>query len=797
MSEFIKKHYKTLELDKILDMLAEKTAIASTRSKISEIKPSNDIKEVELLLKRTDDAYRLIAHFAAPSFGSVKDITNTVKRAEASAVLSMRELLDISEVLRVSRSLKEWRERCAGCEAKYLDGDFDNLYVNKYLEDRIFTSIISEDEMSDNASVKLADIRRKIRQNSQNVRDRLDKIVHSERSKYLQEGIITQRNGRFVVPVKVEYKSEIPGLVHDTSSSGATLFVEPMAVVEINNEIRVLISKEKEEIERILAEISAEVAEFGERINYTFMGIVELDLVFSKANLGFDMKASMPKINEEGRLSLKNARHPLLNKKTAVPISVSLGVDFNLLVITGPNTGGKTVTLKTIGLLTLMTMCGLMIPCDDGSEIAIFDYVLADIGDEQSIEQSFSTFSAHMTNIVSILDTATYNSLVLIDELGAGTDPVEGAALATSILMKLKENGVKCAATTHYSELKSYALETDGVCNASCEFDIATLKPTYRLLIGTPGRSNAFSISQKLGLPSDIIENAMALVSDSDRRFEQVIEVLDKARCEAENEKRESERLRIEIADIKKKLTDEKHQLEIQKKKIIEKAREDARNIVDRTRSQTNSLLNELEEIKKNSGMTEAERVRRAREAVNKGIRDAENTADPIEKRKKNAPLPRELVVGDTVEIIDIDKKATVIEKPKKNGTVTVMAGIIKTTVSLDNLRLVETDKITLGGAKKPAKRNISGNLSRVEREAVTEIDLRGMNSEEAIMEVDKYIDNAMVSGISTLSIIHGKGTGILRKSVQDYLRHNKYVKSFRLGVFGEGESGVTIVELK
>ncbi len=796
MSE-INKHYKTLELDKILDILSSKASIESTKTQIGKIVPSNNIDEVSNLLARTDDAYRLIAHFASPSFGNVKDITNIVKRAESASVLSMRELLDVAEVLRVSRSLKEWRERCQGCNAPNLDADFENLYINKYLEDRIFNSIISEDEMSDNASTKLSEIRRKIRQNGQNVRDKLDKMVRSAKAKYLQDTIITQRDGRFVLPVKVEYKSEIPGLVHDTSSSGATLFVEPMAVVELNNEIKVLISKENEEIERILAEISAEVSDFGDRIIYSFQGIIALDLVFSKANLGFDMKASIPKININGRLKLKNARHPLLNKKTAVPISVSLGIDFNLLVITGPNTGGKTVTLKTIGLLTLMTMCGLMIPADDGSEIAIFENVLADIGDEQSIEQSFSTFSAHMTNIVSILDSANFNSLVLIDELGAGTDPIEGAALATSILMKLKENGVKTAATTHYSELKSYALETEGVCNASCEFDVETLRPTYRLIIGTPGRSNAFAISKRLGLSDKIIENAKKLVSDSDMRFEHVIEVLDNARTIAERERRESEKLKIEIQEMQQKIKDEKHRLETERKKIIEKAREDARNIVDSTRNKTNFILNELEEIKKSSSMSESERVRRAREAIKQGMRDAENTADPIDERKKSTPLPRELIVGDTVEIIDIDKKATVIEKPKSNGTVAVMAGVIKTTVSIDNLRLVDTSKVTLGGSKKGGKRNVSGLTSRVDRSISTEIDLRGMNSDEALMEVDKYIDNAVISGINTISIIHGKGTGVLRKSIQDYLRHNKYVKSYRLGLFGEGESGVTIVELK
>ena len=790
------KHHKTLELDKILEMLANKASVEESQDLIRSITPSFNLDEVSLLIQKTDDAYKLISGFKSPSFGRVKPIKLSVMRAQSGGSLLMKELLQIAEVLRVSRSLKEWREHCEGCRADTLDSHFDTLYINKYFEEKIFSSIKSEDEMSDSASSKLADIRRKIRHNGQSVRDKLDSMIRSSTSKYLQENIITQRDGRFVVPVKSEHRGEVPGLVHDTSSSGATLFIEPMAVVELNNEIRMLRIKEKEEIERILAEFSAEVAEFSDRILSAYDDILALDIVFAKAGLAVDMKASKPSLNDKGTLYLKNARHPLLNKKTAVPVTVSLGIDYDTLVITGPNTGGKTVTLKTIGLFTLMAMCGMMIPADDGSEICVFDNVLADIGDEQSIEQSFSTFSGHMTNIVSILNTATCDSLVLIDELGAGTDPVEGAALATSILMRLREYGVKTAATTHYAELKSYAIETDRVCNACCEFDVETLKPTYKLIIGAPGRSNAFAISSRLGLDNGIIKVAKNLVTDKDSNFEKVIAALDTARRETEAEKDISQKLRWELESEKKKLSDEKNKFEAEKKKLMDKARDEARGIVEKTRKESQNMLDELAKIIKERSLTDDERIRRAREIAKKGIKNSENAADPLEKAKKAPKLPRELVIGDIVEIIDIDKKATVLEKPKSNGTVLVMAGIIRTTVSLDNLRLIDSDKTTLN--KKPvSKKKVEGIPSRLERTANTEIDLRGMNSDEAIMELDRYIDNSVISGINMLTVIHGKGTGVLRKSVQDYLRHNKHVRSFRLGVFGEGEAGVTIVELK
>lgn len=797
MNEALKKHCKTLELDKILAALSEKASVAAAKELALALEPTDDYDEAKKLLTRTDDAYRLISFMSSPSFGNAKDVTSSVRRAQSSAVLSMRELLDVAEVLRVSRSLSEWRERCEGCEAPSLESDFNSLYINRYLEDRILNSILSEDEMSDTASPTLSSIRRKIRQNGQSVRDKLEKIVRSPSAKYLQDAIVTQRDGRFVVPVKTEHKNELPGLVHDTSSSGATVFIEPMAVVELNNEIRILKSKEKDEMERILAEISSEVSDFSEGILQAFEGIVKLDLTFAKANLAFDMAASLPVLNTEGKLYLKNARHPLLNKRTAVPITVSLGIDYDTLVITGPNTGGKTVTLKTIGLLTLMACCGLLIPASDGSMIPVCDAVLADIGDEQSIEQSFSTFSAHMTNIVSIIGRATPFSLVLIDELGAGTDPVEGAALAAAILMKLRKNGVHTAATTHYAELKSYAIETDGVMNACCEFDPESLRPTYRLIIGAPGRSNAFAISKRLGLSDDIIETAAGLVSENDKRFENVISALDKARAETEKEREEAEKLRIGLEELKRRHSDAQRTFDAEKRRIMDKARDEARNIVERTRARSQQMLDELDELRKSGDITEQERIRRAREAAKKGLADAESIADPVDKQNSVVNLPRELKAGDTVELINIGKRATVIEPPRPNGTVTVMAGIVKTSVRLSELRLIESPSATVNGAAHKGTRKVSGLPSRADRTASSEIDLRGMNTEEALMEVDRYIDNAVLSGIELISIIHGKGTGTLRKAVQEHLRHNKYVKSFRLGVFGEGENGVTIVELK
>lgn len=787
------KYYKALELDKILGFLSNCAALADAKTAALNLKPSSDKQTVAERLSETDEAYKLTASFGSPSFGGAVNVGRALTRAATGAPLSMKELLDIAETLRVIRSVKDWKSHSNLSGGDSLGGLFEALTPCKFLEQKIFSSIKNEEEMFDEASPELSRIRRKLRQNAENVRSRLEKLIKgSASSKYLQDSIITRRDGRFVIPVKVEYRAKVDGLVHDTSGSGSTVFVEPMAVVEVNNEIKLLRSKEADEIERILAELSSDAASVKDTILDSYDALVKLSLIFAKADLAFKMKASLPKINDKGRVYLKNARHPLISARSVVPVTVSLGVDFDTLVITGPNTGGKTVTIKTIGLLSLMTMCGLMIPADDGSEVAVFDNVLADIGDEQSIEQSLSTFSAHMTNIILILNSADGNSLVLIDELGSGTDPIEGAALATAVLMKLREKGAKIAATTHYAELKSYALNTDGVCNAACEFDVETLSPTYRLIIGTPGRSNAFAISARLGLSADIIENAKSMVSEDALKFEEIAAELDRARAEAEKELKKSAKLRMELEEAKAKNKQRTDDINRSRERILENARENARAVVEKARQQADEMLEELKKIRAESNESADSRITRARAAMKSGIRKLEDTADPVVKRQNGGSLPRPLKEGDEVEIIDLDKKATVLEIYPKSEQALVLAGIIKTKVPFSNLRLSEQKKVQI-----PKTRTVSTNINRVDRKAAVEVDLRGMSSEEAIYDLDRFIDNAIITKVKLISIIHGKGTGVLRKAVQDHLKRHPYVASFRLGVYGEGESGVTIAELK
>ncbi len=785
---------KVLELDKVLAMLAAETGLSDAALLASELSPSFNREEVIKLLAETRDAHSLMARFGAPSFGGAPNVNSALARAKAGGVLSPSELLQIGETLRVIRAVKDWRQSADSNAEISIDCYFEALVPNKFFEEKIFLCIKNDEELSDNASQTLFDIRRKISSSVANIRSRLDKLVRSQNAKFLQENIVTQRDGRYVVPVKAEHRGEVAGLVHDTSASGATLFIEPMAVVEINNEIKVLKAKEKAEIERILAELSALAADFADCTVRSYDALVYLNLVFAKAKLGYRMKASIPSLSEDRTVYLKKARHPLIKPSDVVPVTVGLGKDYDTLIITGPNTGGKTVTLKTIGLLTLMTMCGLMIPVDDGSSVYVFNKVLVDIGDEQSIEQSLSTFSSHMANIIKILSVADSDSLVLIDELGSGTDPIEGAALANAILIRLRELGSRIAATTHYAELKSYALDTDGVENACCEFDVQTLRPTYRLLIGVPGRSNAFAISTRLGLPTDIVENAKGLIDRDDLRLENIIGSLEQARLEAEKEREQANRLRSELQAAKNSVKSKIDELERERLKQAENAKAEAMRIVDSARAQTNRLLDELEEIKKSmNASNSAQLLARARSSVKGGLNKMQDTADPVISRDTdNYVLPRPLQVGDNVVIYDINKQAVVLSVDEAGGTAMVQAGIIKTKVDIDNLRL--TDK-----KQKEAKRerNVRGVTSRAERTAVTEVDLRGMASDEAIMELDKYIDNAVLCGIPAIRIIHGKGTGVLRKSVSAHLRGHKNIRTYRLGVFGEGEDGVTIAELK
>ena len=792
------KHYRSLELPKVLERLSKVCSCPDSAEKALELTPVSNFSEVNFNMSQTVTAYKLIGQFGAPSFGGVKNVNNALARASSGGSLSIYELLSVCEVLRVVRSLKEWKERHDIGETS-LDNIFEVLYVNRHLEDSISSAIISEEEISDNASPELADIRRKKRAAQSRVREQLEKMVRSKSTqKYLQEAIITIRDGRFVVPVKAENRSEIQGLVHDTSSSGSTVFIEPMGVVEANNEIKLLEGKEREEIDRILQALSVAVGDFAEGIKIGYSALIELDLIFAKGKLAYDMRAIEPLINEDGIIELKKARHPLLDPKKVVAIDINIGDSFDTLVITGPNTGGKTVSLKTLGLLTLMTMCGLMIPADDNSRVSVFDNVLSDIGDEQSIEQSLSTFSAHMTNMIDIFKVADAYSLVLLDELGAGTDPIEGAALAISILESLRSRGCKIAATTHYAELKTFALSTKGVENASCEFDVATLKPTHRLLIGLPGRSNAFAILTKLGMATDIIDRARELVSSDNTKFEEVVEDLQESHSKLENERRELIRLRAEAEALAKKARSEADSVKAEKEKILEQSKLQARQIINSARAESNRLLNELEDMKKEfSADNSAEMVRRARAQVKAGIGNIENIADPVDERKNTGyVLPRPLKAGDNVILVDIDKKAVVITPPDNNGMVYVQAGIIKTRVDVSNLKLVE-EKKTTPEKRKIAPRTTIGVESRATRAISTELDIRGHAIDEGLMELDNFLDGAIMSGIEVVTVIHGKGTGALKNAVRQHLKTHRGVKEFRRGVYGEGEDGVTVITLK
>ena len=783
------KHYKALELDKILNMLADLTSCEDAREKALETTPSFGLFEVQEQIKLTEDAFILSGRFGAPSFGGIKNPMSALRRGEAGGIMSTVELLRVAETLRIVRGVKEWRSKSASVETS-LNLLFDRLSPNKYLEEKITTAILSEEEIADNASPALYDIRRKKRQAASKAREILDKIVRSSSyQKFLQDSIITQRSGRFVVPVKAECRSAIPGLVHDTSSSGATVFVEPMGVVQANNDIRVLEAKEEAEIERILFELSAEAGANADTISESYNALVELNLIFAKANLGYKMKASVPKINNKGYINLKSARHPLINPKAVVPTDITLGENFDTLVITGPNTGGKTVSLKTLGLFTLMIMCGLMIPCEDGSEISTFEKVLVDIGDEQSIEQSLSTFSAHMTNIVSILKAADNRSLILIDELGAGTDPVEGAALAVAILNELKDKGAKIASTTHYAELKEYALRTERVENGCCEFDVATLRPTYKLLIGIPGKSNAFAISERLGMEKSLVDKARELVSEESRRFEAAVESLEDRRQELQRELQRAQEMSHKTAADKERAQTELERVRRQADSEIQRAKHEAQLILSRTKAQADALLEEIEALRKKAELSADDKAK-----LRKAMRKMEDEADPIAKAKNDGyTLPRPLKKGDTVLIYDIDKKATLLETPKDGDTqVMVQAGVIKTRVKISNLRLMKDEKVKMGG--KSITKNISSTL---DTRGVSEIDVRGQTADEAVMNVDSAIDTAILRHTEKLTIIHGKGTGVLRREIQNFLRHHKAVKSFRLGTFGEGEAGVTIVELR
>ena len=786
------KHHKVLELDKILNMLALETSCQDALKQALEIEPVYTLREVQELQSETNDAHMLIGRFGAPSFGGVKNVINSLARAKAGASLTMAELLSIAEVLRIIRSLSQWREKSQRIETK-LDIRFENLVPNKYLEEKIINSILSETEMADSASNTLLNIRRKILSASTKVRSILDKMIRSQTyQKYLQDPIITMRAGRFVVPVKAECKGNIQGLVHDTSSSGATLFIEPIAVVEANNDIKVLKIKEQEEIERILLELSVETGSFADTIITSYDNLVELNLIFAKAQLAYKMNASAPIMNDKGIINIKKARHPLIDKNKVVPTNIMLGQNFDTLVITGPNTGGKTVSLKTLGLLTLMSMCGLMIPAYDDSELSVFKNVLADIGDEQSIEQSLSTFSAHMTNITGILKIADENSLVLMDELGAGTDPVEGACLAISILEKLAFLGAKIASTTHYAEIKAYALQTARVENACCEFDVKSLRPTYKLLIGVAGKSNAFAISKRLGISDDIIDRANELVSKESKDFEEVMQTLEDKRQNLEKQLAQARQNSINAQKDRDLAKNELEKVKHKADKVIEDARKQAEQISAKTQAQAYAIIDDLEQLNKKKQQLTAQDKAKLKSRIK---RMDEHTNPVIENKNTDYKLPRKLKIGDNVLIFDIDKKGVVLQPENSSGEVLVQAGIIKTKVKIDNLRLEKSENVIK--PVRPLTRNTRNTRSVATVSATTEVDLRGMTAIEAIMELDNAIDNALLGNIGQITIIHGKGTGVLRKEVHLHLKKHKAIREYRLGVFGEGESGVTIAQLK
>lgn len=788
------KNYKTLELDLILQRLAEECTCDDAKDLALSLKPTSDMAEAELLLSQTEDAFSLLARFGAPSFSGLKNVNNPLHRASAGGSLNPKELLDIGYCLRALRALDEWHGHCSGVKTN-LDFFFEGVTTNKYLEQRIFTCIISEEEIADKASDTLYDIRRKIRAKENSVREKLDSFIHSSHyQQYLQEAIVTQRGGRFVVPVKAECRGSVPGLVHDTSSTGATVFIEPASVVDANNDIKVLQGKERDEIMRILFELSAETGEFAESIKHSFDSAVRLNLIFAKAHLAYKMKATKPILNNEGIINLKKARHPLIDPKKVVATDIALGDEYDTLVITGPNTGGKTVSLKTVGLLTLMTMCGLLIPVSDRSRVAVFKQVLVDIGDEQSIAQSLSTFSSHMVNIIDIMKKADSSSLVLIDELGAGTDPIEGAALAVSIIENLRKRGAVIAATTHYAELKAYALETDGVTNGCCEFDVETLRPTYRLLIGVPGRSNAFAISEHLGMDKSVVENAKAIVGSDNRSFEAVLEKLEASRQELENERKIAEEMTERARKIEEKAQSEKDKIETLKKRELDKAKREAQKLIDSAKRKSSEFLLELEKLKKEQTDSNATEIaRKTRRAVKSQMGEMDELVNPAQLAENwdyDYKLPREPKVNDRVVIRGIGE-GEIVEIT--NDKLLVKSGLLKTRVKLSDIMLLDKPK----EKPKAPQHNVYRTSSRADADVKTELDLRGETVDEAIGELGLFIDKCVLNSIEEIRIIHGKGTGALRSAVTDYLRHHPNISEYRLGKYGEGENGVTIAKLK
>ncbi|MDO5595230.1 MAG: endonuclease MutS2 [Bacillota bacterium] len=790
MTDRFEKSMQTLELPRVLDMLADQAVTEEGKDKARRLRPETDPVEVTALLAETTAAVEKMVLGGSPAFAGVRPVAGSLQRANMGGSLNTRELLDIAKVLAAARSAKEYGEGDAEKKTP-IDVLFHSLRPNRFLEDKITGSIVGDGELADSASPELASIRRHMRATESKVRDILQRIISSSQAKYLQESIITQRSGRYVVPVKSEFKNEIPGLVHDLSGSGSTFFIEPMGVVKANNELRELQAKEEKEIDRILAELSAEAASFREDINLDYELLIRLDVIFARAKLSNKMHAMAPGLSTKG-LNLRRARHPLLPPKTAVANDLSLGETFDTLVITGPNTGGKTVTLKTIGLLTLMAQCGLHIPAGDGSVIKVCKRVLADIGDEQSIAQSLSTFSSHMSNIVGILEETDDETLILLDELGGGTDPVEGAALASAIIDHARSLGAMVAATTHYAELKVYAMTTPGVENASCEFDVETLAPTYRLLVGIPGKSNAFAIARRLGISEEIIQDAAARVDAENVRFEDVLTKLDHQRQEMEKEQRQAAQLRREMEEASAKAQAYRDQLQKEKEKAEASAKAQARAILDDARRTADQVFQELGDMRKKAQKEQNwQKVNDQRAGLRHKLNEAE---DKLGARPQAAapPMLRPAKKGDTVTILKTGTQASVLSV-NKDGVLQLQAGILRITAKQDEVRVVEGETQSQKAAKQYIRRT-EHKLRSLGAKA--EVDLRGMTTDEAELTLAQFLDRAMVSNLTQVTVIHGKGTGAVRKAVHAYLKRCKGVASFRLGRYGEGEDGVTIVEL-
>ena len=789
MTELYEKSLRKLELDRVLEQLAAYANSDEATARCLALEPQTDVDEIRVLQEQTGAACRLIDLKGSPSFHELKEIAPSLERADRGGSLNPTELLRIAAVLRCIRNAKAYYN--GDYAQTVLDVYFQELSANRYLEEKIGACILSEDEIADAASPELADIRRHMRLQSAKVKESLQKIISSPTyAKSLRDPIITLRGDRYVVPVKAECKSDVPGLIHDVSSTGSTVFIEPMSAVNANNALRELALQEKKEIERIMPEISAQCETFRESILKRMEMLVTLDAVFARAKLSHKMNAMQPELRTNASVELIRARHPLIDPKKVVPITVRLGTDFDTLIITGPNTGGKTVTLKTIGLLTLMAECGLHIPADHGSAISVFSQVLADIGDEQSIEQSLSTFSAHMKNIVEIVGQCDRETLVLFDELGAGTDPAEGAALATALIEFCRQCGSRVAATTHYAELKVYAMRTKGVMNASCEFDVETLRPTYRLLIGIPGKSNAFAISKRLGLPNEIVEKAGSYVSENDKNFEDVLNQLEEQRAQMEQAKLEAERLKLETAQMKEQSERYYDEIKREREKAQRTARAEAQAIIDNARRTANEVADELKQLRRQMrDAADAQGVNEKQAELRRRLNEAEAAVAPAQKTAARPAPSRPIRPGDTVEVLRFGTRAQVLSV-NADGSYQLQAGIMKITAKPEEVALIEETKQQ---AKKLIERSQHAFRNTPTK---AELDLRGMSADEAVATLAVFLDSAMLANLSQVRIIHGKGTGVLRKAVQEELRRNRAVKKFRLGVYGEGEDGVTIAEL-